>query len=491
MGVIVRQSIKSGIVNYLAVILGMVNTFFIYTLCFDESQIGFFRWLQDIALLFSGLLSLGMTRVSVRYFPIFKTDKSQGHHGLLSIISLVITLSFTLFIISFLALKSFLPSNYSENYVFIFSIVFAVLWSDIIFVYSTNIGSITIPTFFRNFWLKFGLGFSALLYYFSDLPFETIVFVWLSFYYLGVLGKLGYLAYIGELKFVWDKKFYRKKLIKSISRYAGYGILGIISSGLATKIDVIMISEYLQFQRTGIYAIALNVIAVMATAGFSLYFISGPVIAQSIKAKKWDNVASVYKKAGINLALFGLVIFSIIWNNVDAIFQIIPNGERYVDGKYVILILGIAQLFEMTTSVNESIIQYSKYFRFNLYVLLMLAVMNVIFNIILIPKFNIYGAALATGISLVCYNLIKTIFIYIKFKIHPFHLNMLWMYIIGISLFIGLSFWKVANPFIDLILKSMIIGVTFLLCTLYLRLSEDFCKLWEKYTRKIIKKEIS
>jgi O-antigen/teichoic acid export membrane protein len=487
MGVIARQSIKVGIVNYIAIILGMANTFFIYTLCFDESQIGFFRWLQDLALLFSGILSLGMTKVSVRYFPLFKTQKSQGHHGLLSIISLIITLSFTLFVISFLVLKAILPDNFAENYLYIFAIVFAVLWSDAIFVYTTNVGSLTIPSFFRNFWLKFGMGFSALLYFFSELSFDIIILVWLSFYYFGVLGKLGYLKYLGELKFVWDKKFYRKKLIKSMSLYAGYGILGIISSGLATKIDVIMISEFLQFDRTGVYAIAINTVAVMATATLALYSISSPVISQSIKSKNWDNVASVYTKAGINLALFGLFIFSLIWNNVDAIFQIIPNGERYVDGKYVILILGITQLFEMTTSVNESIIQYSKYFRFNLYVLLMLAVMNIFFNVLLIPEFNIYGAAMATGISLVFYNIIKTTFIYVKFKIHPFHKNMIGIYLIGIFLFFSLKFWNLSSPYIDLVVKSLIIGIVFIMCTLFFRLSEDFSRLWNKYTQKIFK----
>jgi O-antigen/teichoic acid export membrane protein len=105
---------------------------------------------------------------------------------------------------------------------------------------------------------------------------------------------------------------------------------------------------------------------------------------------------------------------------MDEIFEIIPNGERYKSGKIVILLLGLAKLFDMLTSINEYIIAYSKHFRYNLYFLLVLAVVNVVANLTLIPQFELAGAALATLLSVVLFNIFKTYFVYAKFKIHPF-----------------------------------------------------------------------
>jgi O-antigen/teichoic acid export membrane protein len=488
MGVIVRQSIKSSIVNYVSMALGIVNTFFIYTLCFDESQIGFFRWLMDVSLLLSGILSLGITRVNIRYFPLFKTEGGNGHHGMLSIVLLVVSLSFTIFAISFLLLKSFLPTNYSENSIFLLATIFATLMSDSLFSFITNFGRIVVPTIFRNFWLKLAMGLVAIIFYYWKISFNAAVYLWLIFYYVNFLAQLSYVAYLGEFKFTWHPKFYRKKLIKSMSVYAGFGVLGIISSGMATKLDTIMISEILQFDRTGVYSIAINAVALLTTTSVALYAISAPILSASIKSNDWGNVESIYKKAGNNLLILGLFILLLIWINIEDIFEIIPNGQKYVDGKYVILILGVAQLFEMSTSVNDGIIQYSKYFKFNLYVLLMLAIINIIANLLLIPVFNILGAAMATGISLMIYNSAKTLFIYRKFKIHPFQWSMLKIVFISFLLTFMFSFDFSSNPFYNVIFKSVLASGIFIFLVICLKLSTDVNSLFLKYSRMVLAK---
>jgi O-antigen/teichoic acid export membrane protein len=45
---------------------------------------------------------------------------------------------------------------------------------------------------------------------------------------------------------------------------------------------------------------------------------------------------------------------------------------------------------------------------------------NAVLNVLLIPRLGIVGAALATGISLVVVNLLKTAQVYHEFRIHPY-----------------------------------------------------------------------
>ena len=144
-------------------------------------------------------------------------------------------------------------------------------------------------------------------------------------------------------------------------------MLGTLGSGLANKIDIFMVADLLNYTRTGVYTIALNASNLLMIPTAGIMAVSGPVIVSALKKNDIYEVEQIYKKAGINLFLFGSLILLLLWCNIDSIFKLIPNGEKYSSGKIVVLILGGAKLFDMLTSVNELIISYSKYFRFNLF----------------------------------------------------------------------------------------------------------------------------
>lgn len=83
----------------------------------------------------------------------------------------------------------------------------------------------------------------------------------------------------------------------------------------------------------------------------------------------------------------------------------------------------------------RGIISFSKYYKFDLYLRIILVGMAVVFNVIFIPVFRITGAAIATGATLIFYNLIKVIFVYIKFRMHPFSVKMIAFIVFNILLF--------------------------------------------------------
>jgi hypothetical protein len=92
----------------------------------------------------------------------------------------------------------------------------------------------------------------------------------------------------------------------------------------------------------------------------------------------------------------------------------------------------------------------------------------------LIKAFGLVGAALATLISISLFNIIKMIFIQIKFRMHPLSIQMVY-----ISLIAALSYFIVyfiplnLNPIINLLLRSAIFACCFLLPVYYLKISKD------------------
>ena len=120
----------------------------------------------------------------------------------------------------------------------------------------------------------------------------------------------------------------------------------------------------------------------------------------------------------------------------------------------------------MLTGVNNQIIQNSKHYYFNLVSILVLSGVAILLNYFLIPVYGINGAAIASAASLIIYNVVKYIFIFWKFKIQPFTLRTLYALLFGLLVYgIVMIVPYVGNPFIDILVKCLIIGTAYFLIT--------------------------
>ena len=118
-------------------------------------------------------------------------------------------------------------------------------------------------------------------------------------------------------------------------------------------------------------------IAIYSTSFFFGIFCSIPArglkrISSVVLAEAWENgdlqtVKDVYHKSSLTLFLIGVYLFLGVWINIDYIFLLLP--ESYSAGKTVILIIGIAQLLDLITGVNNEIITSSTYYKYTTYFL--------------------------------------------------------------------------------------------------------------------------
>ncbi len=485
MGVIARQTLKSSTVGYLAAVVGIVNTFFIYTLCFDEAELGRFRYVQEMGIVLASFFSLGITNVIVRFFPEFR-DKDNHHNGFLGFVIVVLFAGVATFLTVYGFTWQWWPSEFQDNFWYIFSLFVAIMFANSFYYYSSNFRLITVPNLFRQLWVKIGLGFSAIAFLHFQFSYEKMLGNVVTVYVVATLGILVYLVKKGNFKFTFNLKFLRNKRIKNITTFAGFGILGSLGSSLANKLDVFMVTDMLNFSKTGVYSIAMSITGLMILATGPLLSISGPILAESLAKNDIVHVREIYKKSSVNLFVFGSLLLLLLWINIDSIFDILPNGEKYTGGKIVILILGIAKLADMITSVNELIISYSKYFRFNLYALLLLGILNIGANLLFIPIFDIAGAALATCLSVVFYNGAKTLFIYHKFSIHPFQKSLIYVVLLALFCYFVVEYLvHFNNPYISMVVKSVVVTSIFMFVSLRFSFSEDITLLWNQTKMRI------
>jgi len=238
---------------------------------------------------------------------------------------------------------------------------------------------------------------------------------------------------------------------------------------------------------TAIYANAMYLSALMTIPAYAVAKISFPLLSQHYKLKQMDKILELYEKASINQFLIGGILFVLLWSNLDNIFSM--QQPEYKLGKYVILILCLSRLFSMLTGVNAQIISVSKYYPFEGISSTILTVVAIGTNFYFIPIYGLNGAAIATAISIVLFNISRTYFIYVKLNLLPFTKNTLKSFVILLVCFlIGTYIPSLDNIFLDIFFRSSILICTLVFLVIRLKVSNDISVLYLKYFGRFINK---
>jgi O-antigen/teichoic acid export membrane protein len=221
----------------------------------------------------------------------------------------------------------------------------------------------------------------------------------------------------------------------------------------------------------------------------SLIQIAMPVVAASWAIRDMANIESVYKKSSLNLLIVGIPVFLCIWLCLPDLLGLTARPDDLLAAKFVVFWIGMSKLVDMATSINNQIIAYSPYFRFNLYIILVLGVLNFVLNLYLIPRYGVTGAAFATFFSLTVFNGAKLAFIRIRFGMQPFS-RATWA-LLGLAIpayLAGAAVGALALPFwASIPLKAAVVMGLFIPAILYFRISPDvnqlLASLWAKVTK--------
>ena len=102
-----------------------------------------------------------------------------------------------------------------------------------------------------------------------------------------------------------------------------------------------------------------------------------------------------------------------------------PNGEKFIQGSTAFLILGSAQIFNMSTSLNSSILAITKHYYIIPAAANVVGVCGVLLNIWLVPIYGINGAALATGTTIILLHGSIMFFAWLKYRVFPYSISTL------------------------------------------------------------------
>lgn len=467
MGIVARQGIKYSIISYLSFLLGTFSTIFIYPS--NPEFLGKLRFIQPSAEIICPFVLFGLSYANIKYHQKLKTKNQHLDFLWVSIQFVLINFIFITFIYWLFA-QIFPNIKVSDSWnmkQYIIPVALSLALTQLLSKYISNLKRITVPGIFENFFPKLGALTAFISCVYLGISQKKALYLFTFFFTLAMVGMFYYFIKLNKDKKSGSLSILRDKTLRSnMFNFCLFSVLGSIGNRLALQIDNLMIPELLDFKQNGIYSILTSIVGFLSVPLMGIFTISGPIIVEKLENNKLDELNEFYKKVSKFLFLFGTILLACILAGIDYLFIFMKNGKELADAKIIIYILGAATLFDLATGFNSNIISYSKYFRFNIYAMLFLAVFTIISNIIFITyfKLGIEGIALATAISLTLFNLIKLEFNYRKFGIHPFSKDNIYIFLTGIiSVIVVYYLPDFSNNLINLFTKPGIILILFLL----------------------------
>lgn len=478
MGIIGRQTIKGSFFSYLGVAFGFITVGLLWPRILEPEAIGVINFLVAISTILAHVASLGINSVAVRLFPYFR-DNGKRHNGFLSMALVFIFLGTLIVLGYYLVFRERIVANNLEksplvaNYVY-FIVPFTI--ATLLFNLFDSLHKVTynavIGVFSKEFLFRV-LNLVLILLY-AAFSFRFHLFLNLYFIVFSVPALILIIALYTGHKFdlTFRRGFIGKELKRSILDVSLFGLMGGMGTLAISNIDKIMINRFIDLEATGIYSIAFLFGTIITLPSRSLGKIATTIIAEAWKKDDRETILTVYRKSCLNQLIFGGLVFLLVWLNVDLVFMIIP-GE-YEAGRYVILFMSLAGVVEMATGLNGMIISTSRLYRYQSVFIFFLMFLVVLTNWIFIPRFGITGAAIASLISTVVYNMVRAAFIYYHFRMQPFNYRFLvilaWL---GLALLAGILLQGIGHWLVRTIAICLSVGLLYMVPVYLLKVSPD------------------
>ncbi len=212
--------------------------------------------------------------------------------------------------------------------------------------------------------------------------------------------------------FLPTKRFYNKicnntfsgwKIIKRININLPFLIIS-LSYMLLSSIDLIMLSFWYDSDKIGGYSVATKISAL--TMIFCMAFTPFlPKISQLYHKKQTDRLEDYYLTITKIIILFTcpLVIYFIFYGKIVLMFF----GKDFITFFSVLSILAIGRFFDAVTGPVGSLLNMTRYEKIDMALVISVLFLNLLLNVVLIPRYGTIGAALATTVSLAIINCIK------------------------------------------------------------------------------------
>ena len=341
--------------------------------------------------------------------------------------------------------------------------------------YATSLFKTSIITFLEGIIARIVFIIIVVLYYLKWIDFTQFVNLFVLNYLLQVLFMCLYIFKVDTPSWKMDTNYFKSI---GINKLIGFGLLLTatnISSLSLKHFDAILIGKYYDLTFVGIFTVTAYISLIIEIPLNSLERISSSKIAQAFANNDFQSIQTIYYKSVKYLMLLGGLLLVGIISTIRDLLSFLP--AIYHNGFWVTIISSCAAFLNVATGVNTSIIFNSTKYFYGTILLFVLMIVAVVLNVVLIPVYGIVGAALATGLLAVLYNVSKYVIILIHFKMQPYNSSSLKIIlVIVISFLTSCLLPTIDNKLFSILLKTASITTVYGGLTYLLKIVPEFHK---------------
>jgi len=280
------------------------------------------------------------------------------------------------------------------------------------------------------------------------------------------------------------EKVFRFDLLKKLLAFSLPLVPASVLVFISLYIDRFMINEIIGIQSVGLYSVAVKIASATAliTVGFQMAIT--PLIYKYYNDKETpNNLAKIFKYFVAGYSLF-FISFSLLSKEL---ILLLATPEFYSIST-LIPILSLAFLFShIYVFMPGIVIKKKTYIIF--FINLVVAILNIVLNLILIPKFNIIGAAFGTTLGYFFGFLM-----YIFFSQKLYHVNHNWgKYFLNFSLsvflvFLYFNFFLESKYMLSIFIRTSFVAIL-ILFIIYSKLVslQELYTMWYSFLQKLKK----
>ena len=481
MGIVLKQSLKNTVSTYLGFGIGAINTLFLYTNFLTDEYYGLVAFLLSAANIMMPFTAFGVHNAIVKFYSSFKSKQSTNSFltlmlflPLVFIIPISITGYFAYdYIGNFLSKENMIVENYVWH---ILILAIAMSYFEIFFAWSKVQMQTVFGNVMKEIFHRVCIMFLLFSVYLEWLTVDQFIIALVVTYLLRTLIMKLYAFTIRFPKL----KFEKIDQLPAILKYAALIIIAGSVATLILDIDKFMIGRILQIEQVAYYSVAIFIATVIAVPQRAMHQIMMPLTARFLNENDFESLEDLYRRSSISLLVISGFIFLLITLNINELYNILP--KEFTGGIYVVFVISLAKVYDNTMGNNNAILFNSNYYRVVLFFGVLLALMAIVLNAIFIPIYGIEGSAAATFLAVAIYNTIKIIFVKLKFNMQPFSRSSVKVVLVLMLFLLFFYFWDFPfHPIVNIIMKSVVIGVLYFLSIYRLNISEDISTQIRKY----------
>ncbi len=183
------------------------------------------------------------------------------------------------------------------------------------------------------------------------------------------------------------------------------------------KTDVIILGGLKGTESVGIYVVVTRLAQLITFMLGAVDSILAPNIASLYAEQKIEEIQYIVTKSTRIVLVISVVFTGCIVGLSD--WLLLAFGTDFTQGKIALNILSLGQLINVITGAAGQLLLMAGYERFLTIISGISALLNIVLNILLIPRFGINGAAIATAISMIFRKIIVAIWAQKQLGINP------------------------------------------------------------------------